>query len=260
MNLEIQSESIRYSYPGNPAFQLRLDSFRQALHSPLGIYGLSGSGKSTLGQLVAGLLKPDEGSAKVLWANNKVVRVMYCHQFPERIFLGVRVAQTVELILQNSVKSSIFGSEFERFLKIFKLDYQSIQDRSGHELSGGELRRFALALIMAQRPELLILDEPTIGMGSEGQMQFHAALQECLTTSAVLLISHDLNLITKTVQTLWVINEGRLVYRGMLADFQTAPQELLKKVGVERYRALEQQIAQIRKQALANEITDKEKN
>ncbi len=231
--VQIKIENLRFQYAQSSPFALQLDSVRQSLVAPLGIYGLSGSGKTTLGKLLGGILSPDAGEITL---RPQQPGRLYINQFPERNFLGVAVAETLALIRQGNPGQSELQERVEQILDQFGIAYSAIRHKNGFEMSGGELRRFALALGFAFRPEFLILDEPTIGMGNAGCVELGKIARAFGETHSLIVISHDIRLLENITNHLWILKRGRLIFGGLFAQLAAEP-EILEQVGLaDEYR------------------------
>lgn len=221
-SIRIVAKDLVCRYEDNESFHLEIPDFTQTIDSPVGIYGLIGSGKSSLGQMIAGLIQPTSGEVRASWeptaGKSEAPKVVYLPQFPEKIFLGSRVGETVELIAQMNPSIPDFVSDIRKLLSRFSVDYAAISERNGYELSGGELRRFALSLGIARQPDLLILDEPTIGLGKIGRAQLTEIAGEFSKNHALIVISHDFDLLAALSDQFWIMEQGRIVFHGNISE------------------------------------------
>lgn len=226
-------DCIRHCFQPEVPFRLEVQDLTHRFKGVLGLYGLSGSGKTTLSKIFAGVIKPQVGNFRfyINGSPANVPRIIYSPQFPERIFLGVRVRDTVERIVALRAEGDLIQARLIDFLRKFGVDYYEIESRCGFELSGGEARRLALCLSMSLAPDLLILDEPTIAMGPTGKVQLVTILNECLLDSRMIVVSHDFNLIRKICQECWILQCGSLIFRGSLSELKTRA-EVKEMVGI----------------------------
>jgi len=224
---------IRHGFQPEMAFRLVMEELTHKFQGILGLYGLSGSGKTTLSKILAGIIHPQIGDFRFCFKGSPAAapRIIYSPQFPERIFLGVRVQDTVDRIVAHRTDGIKVKDRLVNFLKKFGVGYHEIESRCGFELSGGEVRRLALCLSMSLMPDLLILDEPTIAMGPTGKAQLVAILNDCLLDIQVIVVSHDFNLIRKICQKCWILHHGSLIFRGNLSELKTRT-EVKKMVGI----------------------------
>jgi len=183
----------------------------------VGLVGDNGAGKTTLARVIAGLLKPRRGRV--------------CFAAGRRVQLG----REVGLLFQNPLdqlfcdtvdEEVAFGPRnwgiFDPALHAETLEHTGLTDladRSVYALSSGQQQRTALAAILALRPRLILLDEPTLGQDwghMSGFMAFVAELNRA--GAAVLLITHDYELVHRYARRVLLMREGRIVADGSLSD------------------------------------------
>ncbi len=218
--IETENCTLRYSV-GTP-FE------REALHDVsvcieegefVGVIGHTGSGKSSFVQLLNGLLKPDSGRVLLdghdIWENPKEIRkvrfeVGMVFQYPEyQLF-----EETVYKDIAFGPKNMELSDEEIRERVLTAAEWvglkEDLLEKSPFELSGGEKRRAAIAGVMAMRPRVLILDEPTAGLDPRGRdlilNRIRAYQQEFHTT--VLLVSHSMEDIARVADRVLVLNNG----------------------------------------------------
>jgi energy-coupling factor transport system ATP-binding protein len=210
----------------------------------VGIIGETGSGKSTLVQHFNGLLKPNSGEVlfegRSLWRGDVDLkklrsRVALLFQFPEHQLFEETVFKDVAFGPRNL---GLEGDELEervRYgLELMELDYKTYKDRSPFNLSGGEKRRVAMAGILAMRPEVVILDEPTAGMDPAGRRRLMGQIErlhreENLT---VILVTHNMEEVSRLAERLFVFSKGQLVLQGTPSVvFQSA--SLIRGIGLD---------------------------
>ena len=210
----------------------------------VGIIGETGSGKSTLVQHFNGLLKPNSGEVlfegQNLWRGDVDLkklrsRVALLFQFPEYQLFEETVFKDVAFGPRNL---GLEGDELEervRYgLEMMGLDYKTYKDRSPFNLSGGEKRRVAMAGILAMRPEVVILDEPTAGMDPAGRRHLMGQIErlhreENLT---VILVTHNMEEVSRLAERLFVFSKGQLVLQGTPSVvFQSA--SLIREIGLD---------------------------
>ncbi len=210
----------------------------------IGIIGETGSGKSTLVQHFNGLLKPNSGEVlfegQNLWRGDVDLkklrsRVALLFQFPEHQLFEDTVFKDVAFGPRNL---GLEGDELEervRYgLELMELDYKTYKDRSPFNLSGGEKRRVAMAGILAMRPEVVILDEPTAGMDPAGRRHLMGQIErlhreENLT---VILVTHNMEEVSRLAERLFVFSKGQLVLQGTPSVvFQSA--SLIREIGLD---------------------------
>lgn len=218
--IETQNCTLRYS-AGTP-FE------REALHDVsvsieegefVGVIGHTGSGKSSFVQLLNGLLKPDSGRILLdghdIWEHPKEIRkvrfeVGMVFQYPEYQLFEETVYKDIAFGPRNMGLSEEEISERVHTAAEWVGLKAELLHKSPFELSGGEKRRAAIAGVMAMRPRVLILDEPTAGLDPRGRdlilNRIRAYQQEFHTT--VLLVSHSMEDIARVADRVLVLNNG----------------------------------------------------
>lgn len=226
----IKVKNLNYTYSKDLPNQTKaLDdvSFGIEKNSILGVAGHTGSGKSTLLQMLNGLLRPDDGeifigedciTEKDFPLVNIRKKVGLVFQYPEYQLFEETVRKDVIYGPQN------LGIEDEKELEeiardaISKvgLDYEMIKDRSPFELSGGQKRRVAIAGVIAMKPEVLILDEPTAGLDPESRHELINMIQNIQKNENIILIfvSHNMNDIAKLADKMIVLDRGKIAMEG----------------------------------------------
>ena len=189
----------------------------------IAVVGETGSGKSTLMQHLNGLIKKQSGTLRVLDCdmdhrpNYKKLRfrVGMVFQYPEYQLFDETVAKDVGFGPRNAKvpKEEIEGLVCDALANV-GLRYDLVKDRSPFELSGGQKRRVALAGVLAMRPEVLILDEPTAGLDPIGKQTILRLVDEwhhsvCPT---VLMVSHDMEMVARYADRVLVMSGGKLLY------------------------------------------------
>ena len=231
--MSITVENLTYTYSkGMPNETRALEdvSFRLEPGEFAAIIGHTGSGKSTLVQQLNGLLRPDSGkitvgevcitdsSTKMTEVRRKVGLVF---QYPEYQLFEETVAKDVAF---GPKQVGMTGEELDRVveesIRLTGLDYEEVKERSPFELSGGQKRRVAIAGVLAMKPEILILDEPTAGLDPSAHRDVLELIrrihrQERMT---ILLVSHNMGDIAELADRVLVMNRGKLVMNGTPAE------------------------------------------
>ena len=209
----------------------------------IGLLGHTGSGKTTLVQHLNGLLKPTSGKVVVdgLDITEKDVsllevrrRVGLVFQYPEYQLFEETVAKDVAFGPKNLGLSEQEVDERVRYaLQEVGLVYEDIAERSPFELSGGQMRRVAIAGVLAMRPKTLILDEPTAGLDPAGRRSILGMIRELHAAGGltVVMVSHNMDDISSLATRLVVMSRGRMVLTGEPRQvFQH--RELLSSIGL----------------------------
>ena len=191
----------------------------------LGIIGHTGSGKSTLIQHLNGLLKPTSGqillNGKDIWEDPKKIRsvrfqVGLVFQYPEYQLFEETVYKDIAFGPANMGKT---GDELDRCVreaaKLVGIRDDQL-DKSPFELSGGQKRRVAIAGVIAMEPRVLILDEPTAGLDPVGVESILGNIRDYhqSNNATIILVSHSMEEVARTVDRLVVVNDGRIPFQG----------------------------------------------
>ena len=209
----------------------------------VGLLGHTGSGKTTLVQHLNGLLKPTSGKVVVdgLDITEKGVsllevrrRVGLVFQYPEYQLFEETVAKDVAFGPKNLGLSEQEVDQRVRFaLREVGLAYDEIAQRSPFELSGGQMRRVAIAGVLAMRPRVLILDEPTAGLDPAGRNSILQMIRDLHAAGGltVIMVSHSMDDISTLATRLVVMSRGELVMTGTPREVFTQ-QEKLRSIGL----------------------------
>lgn len=216
-NTCISFKNVNFSYGD----MLVLDdiSFSIERGDYVGILGPNGSGKTTLLKMVLGLLHPDSGEIKVF---NQDVRTFKQHSWigyvPQRITTGDwRFPATVNEVVESG-RTALIGP-LRRFKKSDANACKKAMDIAGvahlgkrliGELSGGQRQRVFIARALAAEPQLLILDEPTVGVDIGAQEDFYAFIKELNNVHdiTILFVSHDIDVAVHEAKTILCLNKA----------------------------------------------------
>ncbi|KAF1293469.1 energy-coupling factor ABC transporter ATP-binding protein [Candidatus Enterococcus leclercqii] len=237
--MDIRFEKVDYTYqPGTP-FETRalFDIDLTVLEgSYTALVGHTGSGKSTLLQHLNALLKPTSGVVKIgdrtitpdtdnknLKPIRKKVGIVF--QFPEAQLFEETVAKDIAFGPKNfGVSEEEAVKLAEEYLGLVGLD-ASYMDRSPFDLSGGQMRRVAIAGVLAMEPEVLVLDEPTAGLDPQGRkemMEMFWRLHE-EKQMTIVLVTHLMDDVADYADYVYVLEKGRIAKCG-------TPQEVFEDV------------------------------
>jgi len=192
----------------------------------IGLIGHTGSGKSTLVQHLNGLLMPTSGKVYVdgvdLTDKNtslKAIRqkVGLVFQYPEHQLFGETVYEDVAFGPRNAgLGEAEVEARVHEALEIVGLEYSELKDRSPFELSGGQKRRVAIAGVLAMKPAVLILDEPTAGLDPEGSADILSKIQALHAAGGitVIMVSHSMEDVARMSTRLIVMEQGGVVLDG----------------------------------------------
>lgn len=203
----------------------------------IGVIGHTGSGKSTLVQHLNGLLTPSSGQVLIDGEdmNQKGVdrrrirqKVGLVFQYPEYQLFEETIAKDIAFGPKNlGLSPEEVDRRVRRAMEWVHLDYDRYAQRSPFELSGGQMRRVAIAGVLAMESKVLILDEPTAGLDPRGRDRILDMVKQLHAQGGVtvIMVSHSMDDISRLATRLIVMNKGRLVADG-------TPRELFRQVGM----------------------------
>ncbi len=242
----IKIENLNYIYnPDTPFEKKALNNINLniARGDFIGLIGHTGSGKSTLVQHLNGLIKPTSGSIIIdgiditsKETNLREIRqkVGLVFQYPEYQLFEETVYKDVAFGPKNlGLEEDEIESRVKKAIELVGLDYNSIKDRSPFELSGGQKRRVAIAGILAMKPEVLVLDEPTAGLDPRGRDEVLGRIQSLYEEEGItiVLVSHSMEDIARLVNRIIVMYEGEIAMEGETREiFKQA--EKLEQMGL----------------------------
>lgn len=253
-NIRVVGLSHVYS-KGTPFENRALDNINLEIPQGqfIGLLGHTGSGKSTLIQHFNALMQPDEGQVflgdtdinKDKASRREVkFRVGLVFQYPEYQLFEETVYKDIAFGPHNQKLSDAETDKCVREAADFAGVEEELFDKSPLELSGGQKRRIAIAGVIAMRPDVLILDEPTAGLDPEasGRILNNLCRYRESTGSTVIVVSHNMDDIARIADRLIVMNGGKIAMDGTPAEvFSDA--EKLRSLGLNIPRATEIAIA-----------------
>ena len=224
----------------------------------IALIGHTGSGKSTLIQHLNGLLKANEGQILIndfditasgvsLVDIRKKVGLVF--QYPEYQLFEETIEKDISFGPRNLGLSEEDINQAVRYsMSLVGLDYEKSKDKSPFDLSGGQKRRIAIAGVLAMKPEILILDEPTAGLDPKGRDDILSNIKEIheREKNTIILVSHSMDDVAKLADRLLVMNHGKV-------EFFDTPIEVfknetrLKEIGLDVPQVLQ----------LANQLREK---
>ncbi len=234
----IQFKEVSYAYRG---FKVNYDAIKEVNldinHEGefIAIVGQTGSGKSTLVQHMNALLLPTSGKVVVFGQElppKKKEKINYLRQKVGLVFQFPEY----QLFEETIIKDIMFGpknfknteeealEKAKNAAKIVGID-ESLYNQSPFRISGGQMRRVAVAGILAMEPEILVLDEPTRGLDPKGRkdlMQIFNSLHQTYHKT-IILISHDMDLVSEYAKRVIVLKDGYVVFDGKKEDLFEHP-------------------------------------
>ncbi len=235
MSIQVRNLSHVYN-KGLTSEQVALDNINFDIYDGeiIGVIGHTGSGKSTLLQHLNGLLKADSGN--IIIGGTDITsqgvamkeirrRVGLVFQYPEYQLFEETVAKDVAFGPRNlGLSENDIALRVRESLEMVGIDYDEFAERSPFELSGGQKRRVAIAGVIAMKPQVLILDEPTAGLdpGSHKEvLQLIRNVHE-KQNNIIVFVSHDMADIAEMSDKVIVMDRGKLIMLG-------TPEEIFSK-------------------------------
>ena len=227
MSIEVKDLTYTYS-PGTPYASTALKRISITINEGdfLGIIGKTGSGKSTFIQHLNALIKLQSGSIKVCDIDLTVKKpdlkrlrgtVGMVMQYPEYQLFDETVEKDVSFGPKNlGLSEEEIKGRVREAIGLVGLSYEEVKDRSPFELSGGQKRRIAIAGVIAMKPEILILDEPTAGLDPRGKKEILALIKKLKEKSSktVIIISHDMDAVAENCDRVALFSEGEIAAEG----------------------------------------------
>ena len=255
----ITLENVSFTYQeGTPLSSSALTDVSLTIEdgSYTALVGHTGSGKSTILQLLNGLLVPSKGSVRVLdtvitpTSTNKEIRqirkqVGLVFQFAENQIFEETVLKDVAFGPQNFGVSEEEAKKIAREkLALVGID-ESLFERSPFELSGGQMRRVAIAGMLAIEPTVLVLDEPTAGLDPLGRKELMTLFKKLhLAGMTIVLVTHLMDDVAAYADQVYVMEKGRLVKSGKPSDvFQDVASMENVQLGVPKITAFCKRLA-----------------
>lgn len=227
MPIEVRNLSHTYS-PGMPDEQIALDniSFDIADGEVVAIIGHTGSGKSTLLQHLNGLIKATSGTIRIgdteITDPKPIMRdvrrkVGLVFQYPEYQLFDETVAKDVAFGPRNlGLDEEEIDVRVREALELVGLDYDEVSERSPFELSGGQKRRVAIAGVIAMKPQVLILDEPTAGLDPGAHRDILDMIEHIHDRehNIIIFVSHNMADVASLADKVMVMDHGKMVMKG----------------------------------------------
>ena len=238
----IYSENTPFAYHALKGVNLKITD-----QSFTAIIGQTGSGKSTLIQHINALLLPTSGSINIdeylITATDKPSKLKplrkkagLVFQFPEYQLFEETVADDIAFGPKNyGLSEEEVTERVKEAMDFVGLDYETYGKRSPFRLSGGQMRRVAIAGIIAMRPRYLILDEPSAGLDPVGRREIFGQIERRYkeTGITVVLVSHNMEDVAALANRLIILNHGEIAADGVPTDIFATEQDVLRAAGVD---------------------------
>ena len=239
--MSIVIEHLNYVYmTGGPYETKALSDVNLTIHDGefIGLIGHTGSGKSTLVQHLNGLIMPTSGRVLVdgmdladKGTDRRAVRqrVGLVFQYPENQLFEETVEKDIAFGPKNlGLDDAEIDRRVKDAMRRVALDYDRLHERSVFELSGGQMRRVAIAGVLAMEPQVLVLDEPCAGLDPHGREEILGLIrklhEEAGTT--IVMVSHSMDDVASLADRVIVMNHGEVVMDGVPRDVFACGEEL----------------------------------
>ena len=246
--MSIKLSNIYHTYSkGTPFERLALQdvSLEIAKGEIVAIIGHTGSGKSTLVQHLNGLLKPDKGTAAIddidisskgVQAKNARQQVGMVFQYPEHQIFAETVFEDIAFGPRNKgFNEEEVAKAVREAMAFVGLDYDTFAQRSPFQMSGGQMRRVAIAGVVAMNPDYLVLDEPSAGLDPRSRNAVFREIMDLHKSRgiAIVLVTHSMEEAVKYANRLLVVNAGKVLFDGEPAAIFKEHGTKLVQVGVD---------------------------
>ena len=251
--MSIVIEHLNYIYmQGGPYETRALDDVSLTIHDGefIGLIGHTGSGKSTLVQHLNGLILPTSGKITVdgmdlaeKGTDRRAIRrrVGLVFQYPENQLFEETVAKDIAFGPKNL---GLDETEIDRRVRTamhrVALDYDKFAQRSVFELSGGQMRRVAIAGVLAMEPQTLVLDEPCAGLDPRGREEILGLISDLHRESGatIVMVSHSMDDVAALAERVIVMNHGKVAMDGAPREVFSRGEEL-RAIGLDVPQAVE---------------------
>lgn len=246
--MSLTLENVCYTYMKNTPYEreaLKDVSLQVNKGEFVALIGHSGSGKSTLVQHMSGLLQPLKGKVLVESTDlagkskeDKLARrkIGLVFQYPEHQLFAETVFEDVAFGPHNfDLAEEEVEERVKKALAFVHLPYNEFAHRSPFQLSGGQMRRVAIAGVMAMQPDYLILDEPTAGLDPLMRNLFYQEIKDLYKKSnvSIILVTHSMEEAIELADRLLVMSEGQIILDGKPGDIFRNSKDVLRNAGVD---------------------------
>jgi zinc transport system ATP-binding protein len=207
----VEINHVSFAYNGETV--LRDVSFDIQERDFIAMIGPNGGGKTTLLKLILGLLKPDRGAIRVMGHSPQRASSAIGY-VPQDVNINCSFPITaMDVVLMGKLDPgkrwarNTASNRQEALAAMDRLDMADLADKKIGELSGGQRQRVFIARALVTRPKMLLLDEPTASIDTRGQAEFFTLLKELNSDITILVVSHDLLVISRFVKSVACVNQ-----------------------------------------------------
>ncbi len=252
--MSIVIEHLNYVYmQGGPYETKALDDVSLTIHDGefIGLIGHTGSGKSTLVQHLNGLIVPTSGQITSVDGmdladkntDKRAIRrrVGLVFQYPENQLFEETVAKDIAFGPKNlGLDEAEIDRRVRAAMRRVALDYDKLSQRSVFELSGGQMRRVAIAGVLAMEPQTLVLDEPCAGLDPKGREEILGLISDLHRESGatIVMVSHSMDDVAALAERVIVMNHGKVAMDGAPREVFSRGEEL-RAIGLDVPQAVE---------------------
>ena len=246
--MSMKLDHVSYTYmPGTPYEKEALQDVTLEINKGefVAVIGHTGSGKSTLVQNLNGLLHPSQGTAsldgidlsgKTSEAKQARGRIGMVFQYPEHQLFAETVYEDVAFGPRNlGLSPEEVEARVKEAMKFVGLDFDTYASRSPFSLSGGQMRRAAIAGVVAMNPDYLILDEPSAGLDPGSRNNLFAEFMALYKKRGIgiIMVTHSMEEAAKYAKRMLVINKGQVILDGKPAEIFLKEKECLLNAGMD---------------------------
>tara|TARA_B100001248_G_scaffold72950_1_gene51805 strand:- start:1474 stop:2802 length:1329 start_codon:yes stop_codon:yes gene_type:complete len=189
-NMSLNIDNLTFRYMGQREIYKNLSLKVNDVRS-LGLLGNNGIGKTTFAGLCFGDLSPLNGGVDISISGKKDLKVGYLDQFPEHLILLKTTNELVAELKKNQIFDNSLDRTFKKRLNRFGIQWDHVSNKKGIDLPWAVLRTFLLVLLCHCRFDVLILDEPTFGLGWDQRVKLRSFIRECMSRLHFMIVSHD---------------------------------------------------------------------
>ena len=231
----VEVRSLYFKYEDSDKYALEDINLEIKSGEKVAIVGENGAGKTTLIKHFNGLLKPTKGYVKIFGVDTKQTtvaslarKVGLVFQNPDHQFFAESVEKEIEFALRNfGFSDTEIKDIIDRMLKFFGLE--KYRKSSPFTLSGGEKKRLAIASVLCYNPDIVVLDEPTVGQDIIQKRKLSLLLEKISEMNkTIVVVTHDIDFVAENFKRVIVMAQGRVIADGEVNEILTN-KDILRK-------------------------------